>query len=125
MIFISWIGLFKAQHKVILSFSYGELGKCWLKDIAIKCRSKKELYVVLQSDCGVNMPPISLQMQTIAGEFLLGRQRQYLSYLIILISISHKRSQSNTSSTSKEPLNKWDHELRKLEIQFQRIYAQI
>ena len=32
-----------------------------LRNLAIKCRSKKEFYVILQSDCGVYMPPIEFK----------------------------------------------------------------
>ena len=64
-----------------------------IRNLAVKCRSKKELYSVLQSDCEVYMPPIEFANADYWRGIVTGKIKViFFAFITQLISMSNKES---------------------------------
>ena len=84
-----------------------------LSNQAIKCWSKKELYVILQSDCGVYMPPIEFANADYWRRIVTGKAKVvHLLQLLFCIVRKAKRPENNSGSSSKAFPDKGDNRLQ-------------
>ena len=84
-----------------------------LRNLAIKCRSEKELYVILQSDWGVSMPPIEFANADYWRRIVTGKAK-VVHFLQLLLCIVRKAKgpENNLGSSSKAFFNEGDNGLR-------------